>query len=206
MSRTERTEGTVGGARVNKRRSMKTIALAMALVTCLSTVLNGTVAYLTDTSGPIYYEFSVGFLDIELTDDQNGFGNASAGRNITRKATVKVTEYSDACWLFVQCTETNWNPGLSYTMADGWTALGEDYPGVYYRKVEYSTSSTSVGVLANNRISVSSELTAEQIADIRANTKLELKAYAIGTAGISDNAVTAWNSLSGRAIKDVSPE
>lgn len=207
MNRTERNEGAAEGGRVTKRRSlsMKTIALAVALVACLSTVLNGTVAYLSDVTGTLHHEFSVGFLKITLNDDQNGFANAAAGSDITRNATVTVTRYSDACWLFVQCTEKNWNSGLSYTMARGWKELGADYPGVYYRKVARSTNNTTIGVLAGNKIKVSNNVTDEEIADIRANTRLEFKAFAIGQDGLSDE-TTAWNSLGGRAIQDVSPK
>lgn len=48
MSGTEKAERNAGSERSTMRVSAKAIILAVALVVCLSAVLNGTVAYLTD--------------------------------------------------------------------------------------------------------------------------------------------------------------
>ena len=79
---------------------------------------------------------------------------------------------------------------MSYEIADGWTAL-EGENGVYYRQVGSVTADTSFEVIKGNKITVSSDLTKENIPT--ANPTLKITAYAVQKENIPD-AATAWKA------------
>ena len=79
--------------------------------------------------------------------------------------------------------------GMSYEIADGWTELES---GVYYRLVDAVTADTSFEVIKGNKITVSSDLTKENIPT--ANPTLKITAYAVQQENIAD-AATAWSKI-----------
>ena len=76
-------------------------------------------------------------------------------------------------------------------MANGWTKL-ED--GVFYRPVEASDANQIFPVLANNTVSVKSDVTKAMMDGLTDATRptLTFTAYACQTAGFEDNAAGAW--------------
>lgn len=105
----------------------KTLALLLALVLVFGAAVGGTIAYLTDTTGPITNTFTVGKVDITLTEtfntDTNNDGTNDAwkaqlipGTTYTKDPIVTVTDDSEDCWLFVKFEEKN-SPAtyLNYT-------------------------------------------------------------------------------------------
>ena len=98
---------------------------------------------------------------------------------------------SEACWLFVKIDEDNWSDKLTYTIADGWTALtGVD--GVYYRAVDATTANTDFAVLASNQVVVANTLTADEMEEMEKDQpKLTFTAYAVQQENVAD-AATAW--------------
>ena len=75
-------------------------------------------------------------------------------------------------------------------IADGWTELES---GVYYRLVDAVTADTSFAVIKGNEITVSSDLTKENIPS--AQPKLTFTAYAVQKDGF-DTAAAAWAEAS----------
>ena len=61
---------------------------------------------------------------------------------------------------------------------NGWIAL-DSVNGVYYRAVDAVTNDTAFDILTNNKVTVSSELTKEDIKNISGNLTLKFTAYAI---------------------------
>ena len=88
---------------------------------------------------------------------------------------------------------SNFGTYMTYEIADGWTALGTDYPGVYYRKVAATTAdSDPIYVLKNNQVVVKSDVTKAQLeAAAQTNPTLTFTAYAVQQEGVAD-ATTAW--------------
>lgn len=81
---------------------------------------------------------------------------------------------------------------MSYTVASGWTALSE-VDGVYYRAVDATTNDTDYEVLANNQVTVKTEVTKAQLNALKTQPlpTLTFTAYAVQSANVAD-AATAW--------------
>ena len=143
----------------------KTLALLLSLVLIIGVVTGGTLAWLTDTTDQVVNTFTVGNIDIALTEtdaDNDDNANANAYKMIPgwdnpKDPYATVTADSEDCYLFVELTETignfSYTPSgsqtpvkatfgayLSYTVdtgADKWIELDAvKYPGVYYKVIE----------------------------------------------------------------------
>lgn len=171
----------------------KTIALVLALVLIVGAAIGGTVAYLTDKSTPVTNTFTIGKVDIDLTETTSDY-KMIPGNTIAKDPKVTVTAGSEDSWVFVKIEEsTNLDTYISYAIATGWTAL-PDVDGVYYR--EYTGSAAaSYDVLKDNQVTVNSSVTTAQMqaADTSAPT-LTFTAYAIQKANVAD-VTTAWTEV-----------
>lgn len=167
--------------------------VAVALVLCCA--IGGTLAWLTDKTGPVTNTFTVGDINIDLAETTTVY-KVIPGSDIAKDPKVTVKAGSEACWLFVEITEENWNAGLTYSVANGWTALpGET--GVYYRQVSATTADVSFPVLAGDKVHAADTLTrADLQAMATAAPTLTFKAYAVQSENIAD-AATAWTHRNG---------
>lgn len=186
-----------------KARS-KALLLALCAVLLVAVSVLGTMAYLTSKTQVITNTFTVGDINIELTETKPESKQAKIipGVDIEKDPKVTVKKDSEACWLFVEVKEegTFVANKVTYSIADGWTALtGVD--GVYYREVGAVTFDTSFDILENNKVTVSETLTKADVNNITAENqpKLTFTAYAVQKEGI-DTAADAWakvNTTSG---------
>lgn len=167
--------------------------VAVALVLCCA--IGGTLAWLTDKTGPVTNTFTVGDINIDLAETTTVY-KVIPGSDIAKDPKVTVKVGSEACWLFVEITKENWNDGLTYSVANGWTALpGET--GVYYRQVSATTADVSFPVLAGDKVHAADTLTrADLQAMATAAPTLTFKAYAVQSENIAD-AATAWTHRNG---------
>lgn len=178
-----------------KRRhsvSGKMFVTMLAVVLLVGCIIGGTVAWLTDKTNPITNTFTYGDINIELTESTGESYKIIPGVNIKKDPKVTIKANSEDCWLFVKvaASGTFVEDKVTYAVAEGWTALtGND--GVYYRVVSSGTADQSFSVLAGNQITVSSDLTKDEIKSITANPTLTFTAYAVQKAGI-DTAAAAW--------------
>ena len=183
----------------------KTIALIVCLTLIIGCAVGGTIAWLTDKTATVTNTFTAGDVDIDLTEtDVEGDGTLTAnsykmvpGNTITKDPKVTVVAGSEACWLFVKVEKSaNFDTFMTYTMADGWTALtGVD--GVYYREVnaETATAGAEYPVLAQNRVVVLDTVTKDLLnADDFVAPTLEFTAYACQKDNVS-TATDAWAKL-----------
>ena len=174
-----------------------TTVLAIVLVVALSVA--GTYAYLTDKTGPVVNTFTVGNVNIDLTEGTGEFYKMVPGTTIGKDPKVTVKANSEACWLFVKVEKSaNFDEFMTYDMANGWTAL-EGVDGVFYRTVEASGTDQVFPVLANDTVSVKSDVTKDMMDAIEngtaANPTLTFTAYACQGAGF-DSADKAWAEVS----------
>lgn len=170
-----------------------TTVLAIVLVVALSVA--GTYAYLTDKTGPVENTFTVGNVDIKLAETTGDSYKMVPGTTIKKDPKVTVEANSEACWLFVKVEKSaNFDDFMTCDMANGWTAL-PNVDGVFYRTVEASGTDQVFPVLANDTVSVKSDVTKDMMDAIEngtaANPTLTFTAYACQTAGI-DTAAKAW--------------
>lgn len=171
----------------------KTLALVLALTLLVAGVVGGTLAWLTDRTAEVKNTFTVGDINIGLTETTTDY-KMVPGNTIAKDPTVTVKANSEACWLFVQVTEsTNLKDFITYAIAEGWTELQD---GVYYREVPASAADQTFPVLAGNTVTVNNTVTKAMLtAKDFANPTLTFKAYAIQKAHF-DTPAAAWAEVS----------
>ena len=173
-----------------------TAMLALTLVLAAYWAVGGTAAWLAAKSEPIASTFTFGDINITLTetDPQEQLTKIIPGVDIPKDLKVTVTADSVDCWLFVKVEQTGTFVAgkVTYAIADGWTkGNGSQIPtNVYYREVNTATTDSVFSVLMGDKITVSSELTKEEIQNITDPT-LTFTAYAVQKEGIN-TAADAW--------------
>lgn len=171
----------------------KTLALVLALTLLVAGVVGGTLAWLTDRTAEVKNTFTVGDINIDLTETTADY-KMVPGNTIAKDPTVTVKANSEACWLFVQVTESeNLDTFITYAIAEGWTKLQD---GVYYREVPASAADQTFPVLAGNAVTVKSDVTKTMLETAKTDAPtLTFKAYAIQKAHFAD-ANAAWAEAS----------
>ena len=194
----------------------RTLALILALVLVFGAAVGGTIAYLTDTTDPVTNTFTVGKVDITLTetfntdtnnDQKNDAWQAQLipGTTYAKDPVVTVTADSEDCWLFVKFEEKNdaatyLNYTSNLTAENDWTrGDGTNIPSnVWYRAVPKAATNTSFQLLAgdntypNGCISVNNNVTNDNM-NTAANAQLVYTAYACQKANMT--AVDAWAAV-----------
>lgn len=187
---------------MRKRRGISTKALValLALVLVIGCSLGGTLAWLVDKTTPVTNTFTVGDINITLTETEREY-QILPGVDIPKDPKVTVEANSEACWLFVQVKEDNWPEfkendetirKVNYSIAADWIPL-DGNPGVYYREVSAETADegATYGVLLNNVVTVSENLTKTEVNSITTNPQLTFTAYAVQKEGV-DTPEAAW--------------
>ena len=174
----------------------RTLALILALVLVFGAAVGGTIAYLTDTTGPITNTFTVGNINIGLAETATDF-KMVPGCDITKDPKVTVEANSEACWLFVRIDESsNLDDFISYTVASDWTqGDGTKIPAnVWYRSVDASTTDQIFSVLAGDKVTVNTSVTKTMMDGLEVTgatqPTLTFTAYACQSANMSVEA--AW--------------
>lgn len=177
------------------------IMLSAALIVCATVA--GTLAWLTDTTAPVVNTFTVGDINITLTESENLDLKMVPGQPIEKDPKVTVKAGSEACWLFVKVVKSgNFDDFMTFEMADGWIALS-GYAGVYYRNVDATNADTGFDVLKDNKVMVLDTVTKTMLEGVK-NAEdgtpnenaptLTFTAYAVQKDGIND-ATTAWGKV-----------
>lgn len=166
---------------------VKTLAVAMVLVTLIGCAIGGTLAWLTAETQQVVNTFTVGNIKIDLkeTDSKQDTDNNEdtnsykmiPGWTITKDPVATVLANSEDCYLFVkviESTNAKFSDYMSYDIAEGWEKVpvvddeGNDVivdgkavyeDGVYYRVVKTNTSNQPFGVIKNNTVSVRDAVT-----------------------------------------------
>lgn len=174
-----------------------TAMLALTLVLAAYWAVGGTAAWLAAKSDPIASTFTFGDINITLTETnpQEGPTKIIPGVDISKVLRVTVQADSVDCWLFVKVEQTGTfvDGKVTYAIADGWTkGDGSQIPtNVYYREVNTATTDSVFSVLMGDKITVSKELTKEEIQNIADEPTLTFTAYAVQKEGIN-TAADAW--------------
>lgn len=199
-----------GGSRPTRTAAKRIgrVFLPICLLALIAVVAIGsTMAYLVSQTNPVVNTFTVGDIEITLTetpyeykDGEDVYGEAVEnvqnsypmipGKVYTKDpvVTVKGSEKSIEAYLFVEVTEAM-NSGLEYELnwEDGWTKL-ED--GVYYRVVPASTADQSFHLIKGDKVTVDPDVINKKTMP-SANSTLTFTAYAIQTETFS-SVEDAW--------------
>lgn len=193
------------GQHCRRSVSSKTFIVMLALMLVIGCAVGGTVAWLTQKTDAVVNTFTYGDINIELTETKPEVKQAKIipSIDIEKDPKVMVKKDSEACWLFVEVKEegTFVANKVTYSIADGWTkGDGTNIPAnVYYRSVDAATTNTSFDILKNNKVTVSEDLTKEEIKGINVQPTLTFTAYAVQKEGIAD-AATAWAKVNANSI------
>lgn len=189
------------------RRSvgMKTFVAMLALVLVIGCAVGGTVAWLTAQTEPVVNTFTYGDINIDLkeTKPENKQAKIIPGVDIEKDPKVIVKANSEACWLFVKVEEEGTFDKVTYSIAKDWTqGDGKKIPAnVYYREVNAATTDQEFYVLEDNKVTVSENLTKEDIKNITTPSKLTFTAYASQlhkNATETFDAATAWSNIANK--------
>lgn len=173
----------------------KKVLSIVAVVLVLCCAIGGTLAWLTDKTASVKNTFTVGDINIELTETTTNY-KMVPGNTISKDPKVTVKANSEACWLFVKVDKSaNFDSFMTYDMADGWTEL-PSVTGVYYREVAATTAATDFSVLKGDSVSVKDTVTKADLNALTQNTfpTLTFTAYAVQKDNVAD-AATAWSKL-----------
>ena len=167
----------------------KTLALVLALTLLVAGIVGGTLAWLTDQTAEVKNTFTVGDINIGLTETTADY-KMVPGNTIAKDPTVTVKANSEACWLFVKGTESeNLGNFITYTVDTGWTELES---GVYYREVPASAADQTFSVLAGDAVTVKSDVTRTMLETAKTDAPtLTFKAYAVQKDNVA-SASDAW--------------
>ena len=172
------------------------LLLALITLVCIVTVGVGTtLALVISSSGPVKNTFTVGAVDITLTETLGRTTQLVPGTRVTKDPTVTVKAGSENCYLFVELEHHGDHDSyIYYEIAEGWTLLG-GFPGVYYREVKKAEVDQRYNVLKDNQVRISQYLTKEKMKEITADHGgLVITAYAIQTYSM-ESASDGWYRL-----------
>lgn len=200
--------------RANRRRmsnkkfiAILSVFVMLALTMVVGCAVDGTVAWLVSKSEPSVSTFTLGDINIGLTEESGSQPlKIIPGVEIKRSLKVTVEPNSEACWLFVKVEGTNWpeymeangkvrKVSYSFVGEDGDWAPLDGYPGVYYLEVPAENAKWGKGYVVTGVVAVSEELTKAEINGIANGPKPQLSftAYAVQRDGIDDVA-KAWEA------------
>lgn len=173
------------------RKSLIWLIVASALL--LTIGVGVTVALLVASSNPVVNTFTVGGVDITLTETTTEY-KMPPGVTVAKDPTVTVLANSEKSWLFVKVEKENdFDTFCTYEIQDGWIAL-EGQTGVFYKTVEKSSANQLFPVLKNNSIHIKDTVTEEQLNGVTVNPTLTVTAYAAQIDGLATPAA-AWQVL-----------
>ncbi|MGN0185382.1 MAG: SipW-dependent-type signal peptide-containing protein [Aristaeellaceae bacterium] len=224
MTETKKRKMSAALRRARKRKIRnRRIAMTVALVLVVALVsVGGTIAWLTAKTEAVTNTFTVGDINIDLTETWNADSKDDddvdndhweaklvPGNTYAKDPKVTVEADSEACWLFVHVVDANNTiTGLTgsvvqysvLTGSDSWTAV-PDHAGYYYRQVNATDAAAGVsynvltGSTANadGEVKINDDLTKEMMKNITTPT-ITITAAAVQSANV-ETLAEAWSYL-----------
>jgi hypothetical protein len=167
-------------------------------------MIGGTLAWLFDQTKTVTNTFTVGKVNIKLTEvnyadslnplDATGSPQTQSfkmipGSTIKKEAKVTVIAGSEACYVYVKIAEDDTGDVINWTIADDWKPL-DGVTGVYYREQDDLSDSSvdaTYSVFKDDQVTVSEKLSQSD----NSNPTIAITAYAIQSAN-TGTAKKAW--------------
>lgn len=174
----------------------KIILSAAALVLVAAISVAGTLAWLSTATAPVTNTFTVGNIDIALTETTGTEYHMVPGVEMAKDPCVTVIGGSEKCWLFVEVEKSaTFDAYIDSAIADGWTELEA---GVYYRIADASAIDQAFGVLDGDSITTRDTIEKSDMDALGEEgavmPEITFTAYAIQYAKF-DTAAAAWAEL-----------
>ena len=176
--------------------SGRVLVALVAVVLLIGCAAGGTVAWLVSEPAAIVNTFTIGDIKASLAETTKDY-HIVPGVDIDKDPVATVLKNSEDCYLFVKIDEENWpiftetdgtTRKVDYAVAAGWTKL-ED--GVYYREVSKSADDQAFHILKDDKVTVSSSLTKDDLSTVTTQPKLTFTVYAVQRSGV-DTPAAAW--------------
>ena len=173
-------------------KKSRAIIILISVICTIAICVGTTFALLSTFSGPVDNTFTVGKVEITLTESSGNTYHILPGATLKKDPVVTVKNGSEDCWLFVKVKESpTLHHYLTYGIDSGWTALdGES--DVYYRSVEKPSADLNYYILDGNSYTVKDTVTKETLKNITTNESLTIYAVAVQRYGL-ETAVDAWS-------------
>lgn len=150
-----------------------------------------TYAWLVAKTEPLENVFTVGDINITLTEITPNVNKLLPGTNIANDPKVTVVADSEDCWLFIKIVKsTEFDDFMEFAIAQGWTPL-ESVSDVYYRQVGSSAENQEFNVLDGDTVTVKSSITKQTVDAMSEIPRLTFTAFAVQKAGF-DYPELAW--------------
>lgn len=176
--------------------SGRVLVALVAVVLLIGCAAGGTVAWLVSEPATIVNTFTIGDIKASLAETTKDY-HIVPGVDIAKDPVATVVKNSEDCYLFMKIVEENWpdftetgstTRKVDYAVADDWTKL-ED--GVYYRDVGKSADDQAFHILKDDKVTVSSSLTKDELSKVAPQPKLTFTVYAVQRSGV-DTPAAAW--------------
>ena len=193
--------------------SKKMIAGLLAVVLVLTTVIGGTLAYLSDKTEAVVNTFTVGNIDIDLTESTGDSYKMVPGNKYAKDPVVTVGADSEECWLFVKVEEENNDIAnqqgekyVQYAVNAEWKKLeGVDGVNNVWYKEKVAAGSThyvladNAAMNANGSVTINEKITQDDMPlTIDEYPTLTFTAYAVQSANI-ETVEAAWEQAKNAA-------
>lgn len=178
--------------------SGRALVALVAVVLLIGCAAGGTVAWLVSEPAAIVNTFTIGDIKASLAETTKDY-HIVPGVDIAKDPVATVLKNSEDCYLFVKIVEENWpdfretdgtTRKVDYVVADVWTPL-EGEQGVYYHEVSKSADKQAFHILKDDRVTVSSSLTKDELTKVTNQPKLTFTVYAVQKSGV-DTPAAAW--------------
>ena len=171
-----------------------TLWLLIISVVVLLVGIGYTLAYIIALSNNVENTFTVGNVEITLTETTGSEYKLTPGVILQKDPTITVKQGSDDCWVFVEVKQdSKLKDFCDFEIDSGWTRL-DNYDGVYYQRVTKSKNDVTLNVIKYCQVSVKDTVTEEQLNTIGNSLNLDFTAGAIQNYGF-DSPQDAWNTL-----------
>ena len=191
-----------------KSVSMKAVALLLVVILLIGCTIGGTIAYLMTNTKPVVNTFVAGDIgeltlsesdtDPDTEDVQHNY-LVIPGVDIKKDPKVSFSGHNVDAYVFLKVEADGWNVNsdadyfsqyfldsegyLEWYLAEGWEYYGEvERAQIYCRKVSANEKLDNVSVIKDDKITVSSKITKENLKDYTL-PKLTFTAYAIQASG-----------------------
>ena len=200
------------------KKRTKALLLVLCAIMLVTASIMGTVAYLTSTTETVSNTFSVGQVNITLSETKvdvygakltgDAAGTTSQGQaykmlpghEYVKDPTITVTAGSEPCWLFVKVEngisayEATTNTIASQLATNGWNLVNGQTNVYYHAVVDAREAAQTVKVFEKFVIADNAEEVTGWSSVTSENTKVSVTAYAIQSDGFAE-AATAWAAL-----------
>ena len=137
----------------------RTFVVVAAAILIIIASVGATMAYLVASSQPVINTFTVGYVQLSLTETTGDTYRLIPGTSQAKDPVLTVNTGSEACWLFFKVEKSpEFDNYVTFSVADGWQPL-EGYSDIYYRAVNKVDTNTAFPLLEDNQVHIRPTLT-----------------------------------------------